>query len=114
MGSSFVKVKRFMDEVIRIGHLDHRDQKAAFAVLAQQLTLVSRERKGRVAAAQVFTPNHAREIERDLPPVPCPGFSKSLFKEAIILRSHSVRSQRREFLALTGGLIDKYPKVIQA
>jgi hypothetical protein len=113
MGSSFLKVKRLVDEVIRFGHLDHRGQKSAFAVLAKQLTLVSSERNGRVAAAQVFIPDHAGEIKSDLLTVPCPGFSKSLFKKMIILRSHSVCSQRHKFLALTGALLDKYPKVTQ-
>jgi hypothetical protein len=113
MGSLFLKVKRFVDEVIRFGHLDHRGQKSAFTVLAKQLTLVSCERNGRVAAAQVFVPDHAGEIKSDLLTVPCPGFSKSLFKETIILRSHSVCSQRGEFLALTEALLDKYPRVVR-
>jgi hypothetical protein len=83
-----MKVKRFLHEVIRFGDLDHRGQEAAFAVFALELTLASCEGNRRIAAALVFIPDHAREIESDLWPVACPGFSKSLLKEEFVLRSH--------------------------
>jgi hypothetical protein len=92
MGSSFMKVNRFLDEFIGFGHLDHRGQEAAFAVFALQLTLASCERKGRIAAAPAFVPDHAREIEGNLGAVVCPGFSESLFKEEFIVGGHVCHS----------------------
>jgi hypothetical protein len=54
-------------------------------VFALELAPVARERNGRVPASLVFIPDHAREIKSDLCPMVCPGLSKSLFKEALIL-----------------------------
>jgi hypothetical protein len=89
-------------EVIRFGDLDHRGQESAFAVLALELTLASCDGNGRVAAALAFIPDHAGEIESNLCAVLCPGFLKSLLKEAFVLRSHFVCSQRHKFSTLTG------------
>jgi hypothetical protein len=63
-------------------------------VFALELAPVARERNGRVPASLVFIPDHAREIESDLCSMVCPGLSKSLFKEAFVLRGHWVRSEK--------------------
>ncbi|MBS1238029.1 MAG: hypothetical protein H6R37_1273 [Deltaproteobacteria bacterium] len=102
MGSPLLKTDSLLEEVIRLGHMDHGVQETALAVFALELTLVARERNGRVAAALVFIPDHAREIESNLGAVPCPGFLKSLLKEAFVLGGHFVCSQRHKFSALTG------------
>jgi hypothetical protein len=82
-------------------------------MFALELTPISRERNGWVAASLVFIPNHARQVESDLRPVVCPGFSKSLFKEAFIVRSHFACPQRHKSSTLTVSLLDKYPKIVQ-
>jgi len=82
-------------------------------MFALELTPASGDRNGRIAAAQVFIADHAREVESDLCPVVCPGLSKCLFKETLIFRSHWVCSRKIQSLGLTVPLLGKYSTIIQ-
>jgi hypothetical protein len=113
MDPSFLKIKRLLHEIIRLGDLDHGVQEKAFAVFALELTPGSRDRDGGVAAAQVFIADHAREVESDLRPVVCPGLSKCLFKETLIFRTHWVCPRKVQSLGLTVPLLGKYPGLLQ-
>jgi hypothetical protein len=66
MGSPFLKVNRFSDEVIRFAHLDHGFQETALAVFTLELALASGNGNSRVAASLVLIADHAGEIEGDL------------------------------------------------
>jgi len=113
MGPSFVKMHRLLNEILRLGHLDHGVQEATLAVFALELTLVSGNRNGRVSAALVSITDHAGQIEGDLYPVFCPGCLKRFLKKALILGSHWVCSRNHPSSGLTGRVPDKYPEFVR-
>jgi hypothetical protein len=112
VGSLFPKVYRFVEEVIRLGHLDHGIEETALAVFALKLALFPRDGNSRISTAKISIADHAREIEGDFCPVNRPGFAKGLFKKAFILGSHFVCSLKHRSPALTGSPSHQYPKII--